>query len=75
MSINSDMAALEAILFAMGEPVGLDRLAGAIERSPEETQALLEELGARYDRDGAGSVFFVWKIPISLRPEKNITKR
>ena len=54
MSINSDMAALEAILFAMGEPVGLDRLAGAIERSPEETQALLEELGARYDRDGAG---------------------
>ena len=54
MSINSDMAALEAILFAMGEPVGLDRLAGAIERSPEDTQALLEELGGRYDRDGAG---------------------
>ncbi len=54
MSINSDMAALEAILFAMGEPVGLDRLAGAIEQSPEKTQALLEELGARYDRDGAG---------------------
>ena len=54
MSINSDMAALEAILFAMGEPVGLDRLAGAIEKSPEETRTLLEELGGRYDRDGAG---------------------
>ena len=35
-------AAVEAILFAMGEAVELKKIAAAIERTPEETREILE---------------------------------
>ena len=51
---NNPLAALEAILFAMGDPVETDRLADAIEKTAEETKQLLSELKERYDREDCG---------------------
>ena len=47
-------AALEAILFAMGDPVETERLADAIEKTPEETKQLLSGLKTRYEREDSG---------------------
>ena len=52
--LKKDMAALEAILFAMGDPVDTKRLADAIEKSPEETEALLYKLQERCQREESG---------------------
>ena len=51
---QNPLAALEAILFAMGDPVETDRLADAIEKTPEETKALLAALKERYDTEDSG---------------------
>lgn len=47
-------AAIEAILFAMGESVELSRIAAAIGKEPEETRAILEGMAERYDREDRG---------------------
>ena len=51
---TKDTAALEAILFAMGDPVETGRLADAVERTPEDTEALLNTLKKRYEDAGSG---------------------
>ena len=52
--MNHDMAALEAILFSMGDPVETVRLADAVGKDTDETSALLEELQEKYDTEEAG---------------------
>lgn len=53
MNEQQRMGALEAMLFAHGEPVELDRLADAMHAEPIQTQVLLEKLQRQYDeRDG-----------------------
>lgn len=47
-------AAIEAILFTMGESVTLETLALAIEEDKKETKAILEELIAKTDKEGRG---------------------
>jgi len=49
-----DTAALEAILFAMGDPVETVRLADAIERTPAETETLLQALKERCQKEESG---------------------
>ena len=53
MNEQQRMGALEAMLFAHGEPVELARLADAMHAEPIQTQVLLEKLQSQYDdRDG-----------------------
>ena len=47
-------AALEAILFAMGDSVELDRLAAAIEETPEETGRLLARMKESWEKENRG---------------------
>ncbi len=47
-------ASAEAILFASPEPVELARLAAALDAPPEQVEAALEELRARYAADDFG---------------------
>lgn len=47
-------AALEAILFAMGDSVELDRLAAAIEETPEETRLLLTQMKEEWEAQQRG---------------------
>lgn len=51
---DREIAALEAILFAMGDPVEADRLADALEITPDEALALLKELQARCKAEDRG---------------------
>ena len=47
-------AAVEAILFAMGESVELSRIAAAIGKEPEETRELLQNMKERYEQEDRG---------------------
>ena len=46
MQIDQYKAALEAVLFASGEPISLDRLAGALEMEKEDVERLAEDLAS-----------------------------
>ena len=48
------MAALEAILFAMGDPIETKLLADAIEKTPEETESLLGKIQEQCQREERG---------------------
>lgn len=52
--IKNGAAALEAILFAAGEPVTLDRLALALEMMKEDIERVSVSLEARLDMDDSG---------------------
>ena len=47
-------AAIEAILFSMGESVEVTKIAAAIGKEPEETREILERMKERYDREDRG---------------------
>lgn len=47
-------AAIEAILFAMGESVEIGRLAAAIEEDAQVTGEILEEMAREYEQEGRG---------------------
>lgn len=50
------IAAFEAVLFAGGEPISLDRLAQVFEISPETVVAIMDELSEKYKQNGSGLV-------------------
>ena len=52
--IKNGAAALEAILFAAGEPVSLDRLSLALEMMKEDVERVSVSLEARLDMDDSG---------------------
>ncbi len=54
MNDKKKEAALEAILFAMGDSVELKKLADAVVETPEKTQELLERMRERWDKEGRG---------------------
>lgn len=47
-------AAIEAILFAMGESVEISRLADVIEEDAQSTRDILEEMAREYEQEGRG---------------------
>ncbi|MCF0146575.1 MAG: SMC-Scp complex subunit ScpB [Eubacterium sp.] len=51
---NTKIAALEAVLFTMGEPLELSRLAEAIEEPAEGTEELLSIMRERYEGEDHG---------------------
>ncbi|MBO5797193.1 MAG: SMC-Scp complex subunit ScpB [Clostridia bacterium] len=54
MEIKQYQAALEAILFASGEPVGIDRLAAALELDNDAVETLAEDLAQDYRTKNGG---------------------
>lgn len=56
MNEKQRIGALEAMLFAHGEPVELERLADALHAEPIQTQILLEKLQKQYDERDSGMV-------------------
>ncbi len=54
MKANKLQAAVEAILFAAGEPIELDRIAEALEIDPEICEQVLFNLGAQLDERNSG---------------------
>lgn len=54
MKVDEMQAAVEAILFASGEPIEYERIAEALEIEPEYAENLLMNLGASLDERGSG---------------------
>lgn len=54
MKVDEMQAAVEAILFAAGEPIEYERIAEALEIEPEYAESLLINLGAALDERGSG---------------------
>ena len=54
MKENEKEAILEAVLFAMGEAVSLEKLSAAIESGREETRELLEKMKKGYQKTARG---------------------
>jgi len=65
------LAAAEAILFAAGEPLEVDRLAEALELEPEQAGELIGELSARLEHRGGGVCLLRLgdKVQLCTRPE------
>ena len=53
MKFSDRMAAVEAILFACGEPIELEKLAAAAEIEKEATERIIERLNDRYNDEGS----------------------
>jgi len=54
MQDNEIKTIIEAILFTMGEPVELDRIAAALETDKKRIRRLIEEMADEYARDSRG---------------------
>lgn len=65
MKFSERMAAVEAVLFASGEPVELEKLAAACEMDKDETQRIVERLNDRYKEQE--SAFEIGKLGSSYQ--------
>lgn len=54
MKTSELIAALEAVLFASGEPISIDRLSGVFEISPEKTEKLINQLSDKLIEENRG---------------------
>ncbi len=65
MKFSEGMAAVEAVLFAHGEPIEADKLAAAAEIEKETVERMVERLNDRYDEQG--SAFTIGKLGSSYQ--------
>ena len=69
MNYNESICIIEALLFASGEPISLDRLSEASGIEPETVVKLIDRLERKYNvSDSAIGL----KTRISFRQEKNM---
>lgn len=54
MNKQQTIAALEAVLFASGDPISIDRLSQTFEIKPEEVEKYIKELEKKYDEQQGG---------------------
>ena len=72
MELNNALAAMEAILFTMGDAVEISRLAEVLEMSKEDTRKAAGLLEERYEQKGSG-LKLNWyddAVQLSTRPEQ-----
>lgn len=65
MKFSEGMAAVEAVLFACGEPIEADKLSASCEIEKETVLRIVERLNARYDEQG--SAFTIGKLDESFQ--------
>lgn len=87
MSIHKTKAAIEAILFAMGESVRLSKIAKAIEHDNETTKRIISDMMLQYEQEDRGiriveldnayqlctkQEYYDYLIRLALQPKKAI---
>lgn len=60
MNKQQTIAALEAVLFASGDPISIDRLSQTFEIKPEEIEKYIKELESKLQNSGSG--FYVVRL-------------
>ena len=53
MNNQQIVSALEAVLFASGDPISIDRLSQTFEIQPEEIDGLIKQLEAKLDENNS----------------------
>ena len=64
-------AAIEAILFTMGDSVKLSQLADALQISKEQVRKLINEMSGRYDQEDRGIRLMTRRMRFSSAPKRN----
>ena len=54
MNNQQIVSALEAVLFASGDPISIDRLSQVFEKTPEEVEKLIKELEIKLEKNKSG---------------------
>lgn len=72
MNLEEGAAAIEAILFTMGEPVETDRLAAAVGDSPIELRSQLEYLAKKYSNKDSGIDLIETENTVQLCTKKEL---
>lgn len=87
MEVKKLEAAIEAILFTMGDSVELEKIAGAIEHDTETTRKIIHNMMDRYEKAGRGihiielensyqlctkAELFDYLIRVAKQPKKNV---
>lgn len=60
MNKQQTISAIEAVLFASGDPISIERLSQTFEIKPEEIEKYIKELEYRYENQGSG--FYVVRL-------------
>ncbi|MBQ6885708.1 MAG: SMC-Scp complex subunit ScpB [Clostridia bacterium] len=60
MNKQQTISAIEAVLFASGDPISIDRLSQTFEIKPEEVEKYIKELEKKYNEQGSG--FYVVRL-------------
>ena len=60
MNKQQTISAIEAVLFASGDPISIDRLSQTFEIKPEEVEKYIKELEKKYNEPGSG--FYVVRL-------------
>lgn len=60
MNKQQTISAIEAVLFASGDPISIDRLSQTFEIKPEEVEKYIKELEKKYDEQNSG--FYVVRL-------------
>ena len=66
-------AAIEAILFTMGDSVELTQIAKAVEQDKETTRKVIHHMMDRYQEEDRGIQIIELGTPFRCAPKKNIT--
>ena len=70
MTLTEQISAIEAVLFASGEPVSIDVLMQALQISPSEFEVVLEGLKQRYsDERGVRLMRYDGSLQLCTRPQ------
>ncbi len=54
MNKQQTLAAIEAVLFASGDPISIERLSQAFEIKPEQVENFIEQLEKKYENENSG---------------------
>ena len=69
MERRQQEAAIEAVLFAMGESVEIDKLAEVIEEKEETARQIIADMKDKWEKEGRGFPLWNLKMPIRCVPE------
>ena len=72
MEIKKLEAAIEAILFTMGDSVELEKIASAIEQDKETTRKLIRNMMTKYDDEDRGIRILELKVLSALHKTGNV---
>lgn len=71
-SVKKTEAAIEAILFSMGDAVELKDLADVLQIDGKTVQKILDDMMVRYEEEDRGSRLLSWRMHISSVRKMNI---